>query len=574
MEMKSDDPALKIQKAADLGRTAWMPNQVSAIGEASNLKKIKGILNKLTPEKFERLLVQMVELVVSAEVLHGSITYIFENAVAQPTFVQMYAELCEQLSKALPDFAPPEGETKPQTFRRILLNTCQEEYEGATNARDQLDSIEDAQERMIEERKVKQRMLGNVRLISQLHKIKVVNEKIILVCLRELIGDDAKVIPPEDDIEALCEIITIVGGTLAASPQAHTRNFLEGYLTRLEKLSKSKSLSSRTRFMIIDVLDMRHNNWVPRRETQTAKKLSEVHSQAQAELGVVVPGIQVQTNLPMLNLPGTKSSAQMAAESEMFPSFRGSESEWNTVGKGGKKNTADLAGMQVQSAFVGDYVPVPTRSATPAAATSSAPAVKLTPEKMEEKTKSMFKEYTSIFDVNEVALCIQELNAPEFMPKLVELGFSVMFDCIKEKEQVGLIDLLIKLAKEGTISKEHLCEGLKTQMDVLEDLRMDFPVAPKLLGNFLASALVEGILGMDALRDGCNANEDTSGESKRALAEECLKAIAAKGGDMRKLATESGVKGSEFLAADPDLDPPDMPSVDKWLSQNGFDLPV
>jgi hypothetical protein len=42
----------------------------------------------------------------------------------------------------------------------------------------------------------------------------------------------------QDDIEALCEIITIVGGTLAASPQAHTRNFLEGYLTRLEKLSK------------------------------------------------------------------------------------------------------------------------------------------------------------------------------------------------------------------------------------------------------------------------------------------------------------------------------------------------
>lgn len=123
---------------------------------------------------------------------------------------------------------------------------------------------------MMEERKVKQRMLGNVRLISQLHKIKVVNEKIILVCLRELIGDDAKVIPLEvrhawrlcvcrcahtplliradeypvvhvlqDNIEALCEIITIVGGTLATSPQAHTRNFLEGYLTRLEKLSKA-----------------------------------------------------------------------------------------------------------------------------------------------------------------------------------------------------------------------------------------------------------------------------------------------------------------------------------------------
>lgn len=111
-------------------------------------------------------------------------------------------------------------------------------------------------------------------------------------------------------------------------------------------------------------------------------------------------------------------------------------------------------------------------------------------------------------------------------------------------------------------------------MDVLEDLRMDFPVAPKLLGIFYASALTEGLLGMGDLRDGCNANEDTSGESKRALAEECLKAIKAKGGDMQKLAVDAGVKGGEFLSADPDLDPPDMPSVADWLAEHGFDIPV
>jgi hypothetical protein len=66
--MEKDDPALKIQTAAELGRKAWMPGQSSAAGEANNLKKIKGILNKLTPEMFERLFAQMVELVTSAEV--------------------------------------------------------------------------------------------------------------------------------------------------------------------------------------------------------------------------------------------------------------------------------------------------------------------------------------------------------------------------------------------------------------------------------------------------------------------------------------------------------------------------
>lgn len=62
-------------------------------------KAVKGTLNKLTPEKFERLLQQLVDVVTSAEVLHTTISLVFESAVAQPTFVAMYADLCDRLSK-------------------------------------------------------------------------------------------------------------------------------------------------------------------------------------------------------------------------------------------------------------------------------------------------------------------------------------------------------------------------------------------------------------------------------------------------------------------------------------------
>lgn len=50
---------------------------------AQALKQVKGVLNKLTPEKFERLLEQLLDAVKSVEVLRGLITLIFENAVAQ-----------------------------------------------------------------------------------------------------------------------------------------------------------------------------------------------------------------------------------------------------------------------------------------------------------------------------------------------------------------------------------------------------------------------------------------------------------------------------------------------------------
>lgn len=45
---------------------------------------------------------------------------------------------CLQLLK---DFPPAEGETKPMTFKRVLLNTCQEEFEGTAEARQGLKNL-------------------------------------------------------------------------------------------------------------------------------------------------------------------------------------------------------------------------------------------------------------------------------------------------------------------------------------------------------------------------------------------------------------------------------------------------
>jgi len=96
----------------------------------------RSILNKITPEKFEKLSDQIVQSGIdSADLLRAVISLIFDKAVAEPTFCALYARLCVKLSKALPEFPPLEGEDKPMTFRRILLNTCQEEFEGAEKAR-------------------------------------------------------------------------------------------------------------------------------------------------------------------------------------------------------------------------------------------------------------------------------------------------------------------------------------------------------------------------------------------------------------------------------------------------------
>ena len=75
-------------------------------------------------------------MVTTADLLQATVYMVFENAVAQPASCAMYADLCLRLSMELPSFPPPYGETKPVTFKRVLLNTCQDEFEGTIAARE------------------------------------------------------------------------------------------------------------------------------------------------------------------------------------------------------------------------------------------------------------------------------------------------------------------------------------------------------------------------------------------------------------------------------------------------------
>jgi len=143
--------------------------------EQAKQRQLKAILNKLTPQNFEKLFEQVKAVNIdNAATLTGVISQIFDKALMEPTFCEMYADFCSHLAGELPDFNEANEKV---TFKRVLLNKCQEEFERGEREQEEANKAEEegeikqsAEQREEKRVKARRRMLGNIRLIGELYK--------------------------------------------------------------------------------------------------------------------------------------------------------------------------------------------------------------------------------------------------------------------------------------------------------------------------------------------------------------------------------------------------------------------
>jgi len=235
-------------------------------------------LNKLTPEKFEKLSQALLNVgIENKTVLKGIIILIFEKATDEPKYCTLYSKLCKHLNENGPNF--DDLGCTATTFVRLLLSKCQDEFEARASASSKYEkrsgdlSPEEQEERLV----AKQKMLGNIKFIGELGKMGLVQEAIIHRCIQQLLAKK-KSVPLSDmseDIECLCQIMTTVGRRIDTDK---AQNIMSQYFARILALSHSVELPSRIRFMLDDLLELRGNKWNPRliKKDSGPRSISEI----------------------------------------------------------------------------------------------------------------------------------------------------------------------------------------------------------------------------------------------------------------------------------------------------------
>uniref|UniRef100_A0A3Q3W5Q0 Eukaryotic translation initiation factor 4 gamma 2 n=1 Tax=Mola mola TaxID=94237 RepID=A0A3Q3W5Q0_MOLML len=250
-------------------------------------RKVRGILNKLTPEKFDKLCLELLNVGVDSKlVLKGIILLIVDKALEEPKYSSLYAQLCLRLAEDAPNFDGSSSEIQTSqkqstTFRRLLISKLQDEFENRTRNVESKFNVPLPRSRCL----VTLNSSGNLANSTSFTNLSFISAS------KQYLLEKKKRVQLKDmgeDLECLCQIMRTVGPRL---DHEKAKSLMDQYFGRMRSLMNNKELPARIRFLLQDTVELRENNWVPRKAfiDNGPKTIHQIRQDAVKDLGVFIP---------------------------------------------------------------------------------------------------------------------------------------------------------------------------------------------------------------------------------------------------------------------------------------------
>ena len=217
---------------------------------------------------------------------------LFIKAVNEQAFVSLYAKLCKEFDKKLPQRnEKAAGKKTTSKMRSKLLDQCREIFKIENNEKfDEYIKVDDPIEREI---KLKKFVLGNVNFIGELINNVVLSKKIVFQCIENLfkrfetsMDVQLKLINLEAIVILMDKFGTLLKNSESKMKKEDLDNFnkkIEEYLEKLDIVQKEGKIPGYIKYKIINLIERKKDNWVESKFQKSieAKSLDEVRKEAQ-----------------------------------------------------------------------------------------------------------------------------------------------------------------------------------------------------------------------------------------------------------------------------------------------------
>ncbi|RMZ91766.1 hypothetical protein DV736_g1024, partial [Chaetothyriales sp. CBS 134916] len=312
---QEDNKAMPLTAGMQIGtlhtsETGWKPHnaqQSSALGPvpgggdghldpATVQRKVKAALNKMTPNTFEKISDQILDIAAQSKsetdgrTLRQVIQLTFEKATDEAHWAPMYANFCRKMLETMSadikdeNIKDKNGQVVAggNLFRKYLLNRCQEEFERGWKvnlpARKEGETEEAVMlsDEYYQAAAAKRRGLGLVRFIGELFKLGMLTERIMHECVKKLV--DYEGTPEEAEVESLTSLLRTIGKQLD-NPESKAQQRMDVYFQRISATVELPDLPSRLKFMLMDIVDLRRKGWVSKDDNKGPKTIAEIRAE-------------------------------------------------------------------------------------------------------------------------------------------------------------------------------------------------------------------------------------------------------------------------------------------------------
>jgi len=309
---------------------------------------------------------------------------------------------------------------------------------------------------------------------------------------------------------------------------------MKSYFDRISAMSDDKQLSSRSRFMYKDLIELRQNEWVARRKVDTAKTIAEIRKDAVREKQKEDQQIAIRDGQDRRAGGGFRDSRsqpmsdrglQSMAESRTRQSHRMPVVQSDGFQQVGRSGKAGVAPATVP--FIGALVAARASSAkAPELTITKAPVgPPLTLDKFEKRIDGIVADYFSDpSNTADLLLSVGEISGCEdYQNKLVFTIIEKKAFEGSDKERPILIRLLIDLVKENRLEEQHFEFAFGELLESLDDFKVDVPKVYFYMGEIMAGLLMSRVISLAMV---CKVSEKiTSEPSRKSLIVHVMSAI-------------------------------------------------